>query len=101
MENSEIKQQIERIEENIKRVRENITVEENKVKIQLKHPRPINPQYEFELRDEYLEHFRNSIILDWKRKRKDMLFAIKDAEKEIEELNNQNNQKEEKISYAG
>jgi hypothetical protein len=82
----EIQEQINTHKKNIKLVKESIKFEEKKVKIQLKYPRPINPKFEFELKDEYLKHFKQTLQFEWDRKKEDMLNAIESAKKDIEEM---------------
>mgnify|MGYP003146766972 FL=1 len=82
----DLERKIEEHQRNIKEVKENINFEEKKVKIQLKYPKPLNPQYEFELRDEYLDFFKKIAWLEWKRKKQRMMIAIKEAEEDIKQL---------------
>jgi len=82
----EIKEKIDNHEKNIKIVKRNIKNEEEKLKIQLKYPRPITPQFEFEIQEEYLKHFKKVAREEWEEKKENMQLAIKEAEKELKSL---------------
>ena len=84
--NDDIKKQIELRERNIDRMKENILMEQEKTKIQLRNPRPITPEYEFELQEEFLEHTKKVALLNFKRKKEDILEAIQLNKEEIKRL---------------
>ena len=83
---NEIQEQIKEKEKNIKRVLENIKIEEEKVRLQIKSPRPINPQFEFEIDEEYLKNVVKSLQLEWDRKKFDMLEAVENAREDVKDL---------------
>jgi tRNA(Phe) wybutosine-synthesizing methylase Tyw3 len=82
----EIKAKIDNHEKNIKIVRRNIKHEEEKLRIQLKYPRPIAPQFEFEIQEEYLKHFVKVAREEWEEKKENMQLAIQEAEKDLKNL---------------
>jgi len=97
----EIEKQIKDKEKNIKRVQENIKIEEEKIKLQMKNPRPINPQFEFELDEANIKIVVKSLELEWKRKKEDMLDAVKSAKESVKELKKELSQTEERRDYTG
>ena len=99
---NDIEKQIKDKEKNINRVTENIKIEEEKVKLQMKNPRPINPQFEFELDKVYIENVVKSLSIEWKRKKEDMLEAIKNTKESVKELKKSlTDIAEEQQSYTG
>jgi|TARA_Y100000034_G_C6796869_1_gene357217 hypothetical protein len=82
----EIQEQIDSHKKNIKLVKENMRYEEKKLKIQMKYPKPLNPKFEFEIRDEYIAQLKKTLQFEWDKKKEDMNNAIEAAKKEIEEM---------------
>lgn len=91
--NKDIEKQIMLHKRNIERMKENLIIEKEKTKIQLNNPRPISPEYEFELQDEFLEHTKKVALLNFERKKEDIVEAIQINKEEINRLEKEGKKK--------
>jgi len=88
-------EQIRINERNIKHAKENLVAEEKMLKLKLKKLRPLNPEFEYELDEEFIKLNAEMMKLEFERKKEEIVYAIKKTKEENEQL-----KKKYKIPYA-
>jgi len=86
-------------ERNIKHARDNLKYEAQLLAMKKKGIRPLTPEYEYEVSEEYLKLRKHLLDIEFKRKKEEVLHAIAIATKENARLKTP--QRKEIIPYAG
>ena len=80
------KEQIRVNERNIKHAKENLVNEEKMLKLKLKKLRPLNPEFEYELDEDFNKLAGDMMKIEFERKREEIEYAIKKTKEENENL---------------